>query len=81
MPVSTRRHPDDPVERAPEDAQPPLENDAEALQEQHQPQVTPRVDRAEASRSATLFGRMRASLGSLAASDGLAGRVGDLARA
>ena len=54
MPVSTRRHPDDSVERALEDAQPSLENDAEALQEQHQPQVTPRVDRAEASRSSTL---------------------------
>ena len=71
MPVSTRRHPDDSVERALEDAQPSLENDAEALQEQHPPEVTPRVDRAEASRSVTLFGRMRASLGSLAASDGL----------
>ena len=44
MPVSTRRHPDDRVERAPEDDLPHADQDGESVHEEHQPAVTPRAD-------------------------------------
>ena len=63
MPVSTRRNPLDPEDRAREDDLSTVDHRDEIPQEQPQLDTSSGAPRAGAGRSASLFDRMRASLG------------------
>ena len=69
MPVSTRRNPLDPEDRAREDDLSTVDHREEIPQEPPQLDTSSGAPRAGAGRSASLFDRMRASLGGVDASE------------